>query len=80
MRTPSRKKREGTKGNKGWKLWKINKRHEITDPRTSENSKQDKFLKTINRHIKIILQKIKDKEKTLKKPEGKQHLTMVEQE
>ena len=49
--------------------------YQITDPGSSENTKQDKYQETTLRHITFKLQKIKDKETILKEARGKKHLT-----
>lgn len=47
-----------------------NDRYQATDPRISENSKQNKHQKPTHRHILSKLQNAKDKEEILKAERG----------
>ena len=50
-------------------------RHQTTDWRISENTKQDKCPRNLFMHIIFKGWKIKNKEKFLKAAQGKKHLT-----
>lgn len=60
------RKRETEKNiwnNKDWEFSQFKVRHETTNPRSSENLKQENVERTTPKHINLKLQNIKYKEK-----------------